>query len=204
MDKTVRNLLLTETQKHMIVGSLLGDASIPIARYAKNNRVFFVHGCKQLEYLQWKRDLLYPFIHSSTPIKRKPMGFGKNGGGTFMYVTSTHPEFTGLRNLFYPHGKKLVPKSIEALLSPLGIATWYMDDGTLNSGRIPRLFTCAFSEEDVELLRRALLGFGVQSRIVRTSRAGLWIDVVNPEMFWRVACPHIHSSMMYKIPHSSC
>ena len=71
------------------------------------------------------------------------------GGGTrdyqcIRFQTYSHPDFKFYYDLFYPaHGalqykgrKKRVPKNINELLTPRGLAYWFMDDGTsYRSGR---------------------------------------------------------------------
>lgn len=55
------------------------------------------------------------------------------------FKTYAHLEFKPYYDLFYPHvigstiRKKRVPKNIADLLTPKGLAYWYMDDGTTAS-----------------------------------------------------------------------
>lgn len=59
--------------------------------------------------------------------------------------------------LFYVGGKKIVPTNISSLLTPLGLAYWISDDGSLNKrqGSVV-LNTQGFTREDVELLATTL------------------------------------------------
>jgi hypothetical protein len=56
--------------------------------------------------------------------------------------------------MFYLDGKKVVPSQISELLkTPLSLAVWFMDDGTVDKRRGSVLFeTQSFSFEDIERL----------------------------------------------------
>lgn len=58
------------------------------------------------------------------------------------------------RKMFYPEKTKIVPYETRKLLSPIAIAYWYMDDGSLKGGRSQGLIfnTLGFSIYDVFLL----------------------------------------------------
>jgi len=76
--------------------------------------------------------------------------------------------------LFYPKGKKIIPKSIDSILiSPLTLAVWYMDDGSRKPyGKGAFLHTQSFSLEDQRKLIKVLKkNFSI---IAKLSSAGLW------------------------------
>jgi hydroxymethylpyrimidine pyrophosphatase-like HAD family hydrolase len=54
--------------------------------------------------------------------------------------------------LFYPAGIKLVPSDIYDLLTPLGLAYWICDDGTISQDGAVVLYTNSFSVDEVNLL----------------------------------------------------
>ena len=146
---------LTDIQRNIIVGSLLGDGSL--ALYGRSKNAYYrEHGCvKQLGYRQWKQLNLtdLDFI-----ISRK----GK-------LSSPCHPLYTELYRLFYDKGiKRITPDIISMLNHPIGLACLYMDDGTLvidsSYGKstkylFPRisLYTLSFSRFENEMLKEHLL-----------------------------------------------
>ena len=77
---------------------------------------------------------------------RDTSGAGARVYQSMWFRTFGHPDFKLYYDLFYPdHGacalqykgrKKRVPKNINELLTPRGLAYWFMDDGTsYRSGR---------------------------------------------------------------------
>ena len=90
------------------------------------------------------------------------------------FVTFTNPEFTKYRNLFYPSGKKIVPKNIKQLLvDPLSLAVWFMDDGSAEYAGAS-LQTHCFTESGVKRLMSCLkLNFKIKT--TKRLNKGKWI-----------------------------
>jgi len=72
-----------------------------------------------------------------------------------LFNTNTLPIFNEFYELFYLEGKKVVPKNIGDLLTPIGLAYWAMDDGT-KTGSGFRLNTQSFTLEENQLLIQVL------------------------------------------------
>jgi hypothetical protein len=71
------------------------------------------------------------------------------------FETYSLPCFNEIYSLFYLNGKKIIPKNIEELLTPQGLAYFSSDDGSkASSGFI--LNTNSFKKKEVELLIRVL------------------------------------------------
>jgi hypothetical protein len=67
------------------------------------------------------------------------------------FETCALPCFNELFNLFYLDGKKVIPKNIGDLLSPLGLAYWICDDGYW-TGNSVHLCTNSFTMDEINLL----------------------------------------------------
>jgi len=118
--------LLTHPQHDLIMGSLLGDASI---RQKNRNCSFRVtHSKKQKKYLNYKWKILKEYI------KKEPYYSNKNINGnkleTFNLSTFIHPVFNFYRKLFYKKNIKTVTRKLLNLLNPRSIAIWICDDGS--------------------------------------------------------------------------
>ena len=143
-------LLVPEREHDLILGTLLGDASI--RQREKNSCLRFSHSIRQKDYCGWKRRELNNFnISEFREVRRK---IGKGFIDAVDFSTKTHPVFNYYRNLFYKDGIKRVTKELLAQLSPRSLAIWVCDDGSYETkqGYII-LCTYSFSLEEHKLLK---------------------------------------------------
>lgn len=105
---------------------ILGDGHLD--KYGQLN---LLHSDKQLEYLKWKVKLLKKHGIKVSPIKKKI-----NNKKYIAYYASTKVyNFSKLyRKILYIPKKTFPLKQLEKL-TPLHIAIWYMDDGSLQTLR---------------------------------------------------------------------
>ncbi len=145
------NLLLTEEQQDLIIGSTLGDASI--RQRDKNCSFRAGHTRPQKEYLNWKYDLLKEFtkLPSSWNIRK----LNNHTIETLEFSTFTHNVFNFYRKLFYKNGKKRVTRKILNMLTPRSLAIWVCDDGSFGTSQ-PYIILCtnAFSLEEHEVIKK--------------------------------------------------
>lgn len=119
---------VTSTQEQLLLGSLLGDASLGMSRLPQDHNVGFCHGIAQLHYLQFKHKLL-----NSTKKIRERTDNGGFVGGKPRYQFEYHNK-PYLRDVLYPlcapNGiKKEVNRAWLDRLTLMGVAFWYQDDG---------------------------------------------------------------------------
>ena len=94
----------------------------------------------------------------------------KNGSDMVGFRTYSHPSFRFYGQQFYPKGKKVVPKIIGKILTELGLAIWYADDGSRKSlkHKTFNIHTLAFSKKDLERLQKVLdMKFGIKTSLHR-------------------------------------
>ena len=145
MDNTVGRL--TQIQRSLIIGSLLGDGYVRIVKGRKNAFLEINHSFKMKEYVDWKHEILKNIVISPPKMR--------NGNGdriAYRFFTRQHPEITELFNLFYKNGKKVIP---DIKLDDMSLAVWYMDDGSKCGNSNYYLNTQQFTLED----QNKLLGF---------------------------------------------
>ncbi len=126
-----------------IIGMLLGDSSM--YRYIlkksldnkmnirKNSRIQFstTHCKKQLDYLLWKESILRAYIKFGKLIEDN---YRKESNFVYYKKTSLVKSTKNLISLyekFYNTGRKIVNKKLLNRLTNLGLAIWFMDDGSL-------------------------------------------------------------------------
>jgi len=157
---------------------------------------------KYLSYLQWLHVELSPLGVSEL----KP----KKNYHQHRFYTKATMEIGQLRNLFYPQGQKIVPKSIKQILvDPLTLAVWYMDDGTLDCRskyHYNTLFaTHCFSYDDCAALAKTLKdNFDLKVSVCRCLMRGklrfrLYVNSPSMERFINLVKPYINPCFEYKI-----
>ena len=136
---------LTEEQKQIIVGCLLGDGAMRI----KTNALLEInHSVKQKVLVDWIYTHLHEFV-GTAPKQRK----GNGGRIAYRFTTRSLPVFTDFYKQFFFKKKKLIPTNL--ILSPLTLAVWFMDDGNKSRSSV-YLNTQQFSLEEQKLLRAKL------------------------------------------------
>ena len=148
-----KKLSLSDYQRSVVVGSLLGDASLT-ANWSKTNFSFQIaHSIKQKDYIAWKYEVLRNWFLSP------PRYYARNQSLTIKTVS--HPEITQLAKLFYPEGKKVLPDNISDIIrDPISLSTWFMDDGNIikRNGKTYGYYlnTQSFSKEENNSISQAL------------------------------------------------
>lgn len=186
-----------------LIGSTLGDGCLtPLSKRRRESQLFVGYDDRHLDYLKWLRKLLQPVgVHDVKPKK-----------GYHQHYFYTHPSTVigRLRAIFYPNGVKIVPENIrELLVSPLALAIWYQDDGTLDarakSHWNARIATYCFSKDGCELLCEALrTNFDLDVSVARCTMRGkeywqLYVRRNSMDRFVSIIEPHILPSFRYKV-----
>lgn len=147
----LKQIPLSREQKDFLVGTILGDGSIVLPNKRKNARFQVGHCEKQKEYLFWKKSIMGNLVNNIRRLEDKR-------GNSVMYTFNTlsHKELNFYRKLFYENNKKIVREEAGLHLNPLGLATWFMDDGSKSGKCSYRLSTEGFSEEENHILKNIL------------------------------------------------
>ena len=202
-----------EKQSQMLVGAILGDASVGIVR--KRAMLRFGHSVKQEEWLDCKLDALRGFDWTGRNVQEQP-------NDKYLKVSINSRASMGLvswREGWYPNGKKVVNRPhVERYFSPLMMATWYCDDGSLkrdytragNPTSCSMMFwTNSFSVEDVEWLVNLLnkKGFPAKLRLNRREYKGkekiypvIYITCEGTRKLVEYMGAYIPPPMRYKLP----
>nr|YP_764442.1 putative site-specific DNA endonuclease [Stigeoclonium helveticum]ABF60224.1 putative site-specific DNA endonuclease [Stigeoclonium helveticum] len=148
---------LTDHQKQVVMGTILGDAAIGFSG-GKNARVQMNHSCKQRHYVVWK------YYELETVCSRRSFSIKKPDRGSYSkrkklrIQTLVSPDLTIINNLIKVNGKKTVTKEYLELLEPLAIAVWWCDDGSITGGyRQGTLCTHSMTKEEVLLIQQFFL-----------------------------------------------
>lgn len=154
--------LLTDEQKEIIDGVLLGDGWLSNPKTGNRNKNSYLgieHSAEQLSYLEHLNQALKPYAYNiynkvrNNPFKTKETH--KKNIELCGFHTAQLEIFTKLREKWYPQDKKIVPRDLN--LTWRTLAYWFCDDGSNLLGKrcIRRhgvLCTNSFSIDDVEFL----------------------------------------------------
>lgn len=203
-----------DKQKELIIGSLLGDASITVKK-TKSNATLGVlnesHSLKQKEYIDLKIEALNDLIANTKEFEPNIDKRGIKSNGKKMYFTKSSPYFGDLRKAFYPNGKKIVNKElVEKHFSDFMLAVWFMDDGRTqvkNSFDGLQYFcdlsTNSFIKEDVEWLVELLIKKGFECRFNNTNGNRIFFTANGSKNLIKTIGQYVPESMRYKVGHIS-
>ncbi len=182
------------------IGLMLGDASA-VKRYPNSSAVLkFTHTANHLDYIIHLFDLFSLWVASPPRLYEIV-----RSTGTFLQIgfqSLSFPWVDQLRSIFYDdQGRKRVPSNIAFLLTPIGLAFFFMDDGA-KAGKGFLLHTDGFTKEDVALLASVLEAkFGLKCSLRRRHQGqfAIYISAHSRGRFISIVGPYIHPSMRYKI-----
>lgn len=177
-----KTLQLTTIQKEILVGTLLGDATISKSKSIALN-VKFEQKLANKEYVNHLYEIFEPYV-GTPPRVRHITGGGAKDRHSIWFRTYRHIDFKFYYDLFYRKTnknnladlrKKRVPKLIHKFLTPRALAYWFMDDGSYyynksknNQQKVYYFNTQSFSYEDIKILKKALkLNFNFDTNISR-------------------------------------
>lgn len=210
--KKFNQISLSDTTKQVLLGSLLGDGSLEIAKGYKNARFSERHSIVQQAYLKWKMHHLHPELKGALSLtKPKKSSYSKHA--KIIYQSAVNENLTLLHHLTHVKNKKIIKRRWLNHLEALALAIWWCDDGSLNSLKNQGVFCSdSFSYEEHLLLCRYLkvdwnIDCIIIKNFVKLKKDNIRIDYRlrfstfhNLQIFFRIILPFIPvSSMLYKI-----
>jgi hypothetical protein len=181
---------LSEVQRAIVIGSLLGDGSM---RCKTNALLEINHSAHQRSYVDWKFGHLAELV--TTPPKERR---GNGGRIAYRFVTRSDPALTPYYRLFYADGRKRAPK-LE--LDPLMLAVWFMDDGSRSRNAV-YLNTQQFDEASQEVMLGLLWQqWGLKATLNRDkSYYRIRISVEATKRLATLVKPYLLPELRYKLP----
>lgn len=169
----VRNSIkLSERQRKILIGSLLGDGCLIPNSWKKNYRFQVEQNEAHKKYVYWFYQEFKGFVLSEPiyhPLVR-----------SWKFRTMSHPDFTEMADCFYEKGVKILPKNIEEILSDqCTLAVWAMDDGCLMTRGDGFTFnTQSFTPGENKILQKCLANnFGLHFTSLQRDKSRLRLYV---------------------------
>ncbi|MBI2593146.1 hypothetical protein HYW44_00695 [Candidatus Daviesbacteria bacterium] len=189
-----QELILSEFQKQVLIGYLLGDGHLETWGNSKVARLKVEQSLEQREFVSWLFEVFGEFVKTPPKFKAKSIYFN----------SLSSKQFFIFHKMFYPNGKKVIPYDIETLLTPISLTIWFMGDGSIKSkecnGRI--LNTHGFTKNEIQKVIQTLSQkFSLQASI-RRQKDGLqiYISAKSAGKLYQILFPHLLPSFYYKLP----
>ena len=192
MRKTIAQIVpsLSIRTKEIVLGGLLGDGSLKINDKYKNARYSFRHSEKQKDYFFWKVNQLKEISNEKC--------FWKQGDGKIRYQSLALDSLTEIYSLANQNNKLCIRRKWLNLLTPLSLAIWWLDDGSLvKNSRQGVLCTDGFDLESQKILAKYLRSvWGIETKIGKTSKNSgyyrLWFHSTEMlKKFLRIILPYV-------------
>lgn len=194
--RKLKKLKLSDYQKQVIIGCILGDGCLSENWSKTNFRLQITQSINQKDYVFWKYSILRNLILS------EPRYYFRNQSLTIR--TISHKELTELRNIFYIQNKKIIPANIAKMLSPLILAVWFMDDGnvfkTQNYIHGYNLNTQSFTKQENQTIVNALKdNYDIECNIQKNNGyVRIFIRAQSRKKFVSLIEKYVIPSMRYK------
>lgn len=197
---------LNRVEIQVALGSIFGDATIAKPYNCKNSTCYFIegHSGAQVEYLKWKHQHLAPLSRGWKLIapRRNPVTC-RTKSSYFQLRSKSEPVWNQFRTWFYDGRNKVVRRSTLNRLNELGLAVWFMDDGSLTkhqTSRYARLATNGFSEDENEIIRKWFMIRWNLAPVVAKNNAyfELHFSSRQAQALLRIIGRYIHPCMDYK------
>lgn len=181
---------LKKKSRDLVLAMALGDGYLSSAGY-----LTFRHSVRYKEYVEWKSKLLRQAGVNNTGVYY----VSNNGYGAYECRTYNHDFIKLQKSYLYHDGKKhIASDKVLSHLDALGIAIWYMDDGSISqnyvrgkwSSSILTLCTCVDKDSNQVIIDYFMRVWGVKfgqrkmknayALVCRTQEARKFLSIVAP------------------------
>ena len=182
---------LTPDQRQLVYGSILGDGSIRRVR-GKDScaHLRLCHGADQKEYCKWKQEILEPWICC----------VDDHEGEHYSFDTIPMYELTDLiyRNDDYVK----IPDEVINNIDALGLAIWYLDDGTYQNRNyqydpnIGRSWICCTKFQNREDMMMVFERFDLHPKL---GKIGFSFNQTDTTRLHEIIAPFVPPCLDYKL-----
>lgn len=213
--KRLSQLSLSDPTKAIILGTLLGDGSLQWTTGAQRNAQLSIHHSEvQREYFLWKATMLEEIASLKSIQEQSPQKSSFSQKSKLLFQSRAHEDLSVIYEILYPKKGLQIRRRWLNHLTPLSLAIWWCDDGSIIGSPSRRGVLCTddFDHESVLLLARYLwkvwgirVHVGAQRRrLANTSNSSkkyyrLWFSTEELKKWLRLIMPYIPiGSMVYK------
>lgn len=197
---------LTDIQKEIIIGTMLGDATIPRKQGRAGKSIKFEQRINVYQYVHHLYEVFRPLVGTGPRVRYNK----KSKKYSIWFRTYSHDSLLFYYNLFYsqdPSSKlfvKTVPSNIHKFLTPRAVAYWFMDDGTYNYNRNTKNYlfsTQGFQQHEVKTLCDALKTcFGISANVHKDGdKYRIYVNANSSSSLIELIDPFILDTFRYKL-----
>lgn len=203
----------TQEQKDILIGTLLGDATMGLRSEKPLYGVKFEQKAEREGYIRHLYSVFEQYT-ASEPSWRTKLIDGNMIRTAIWFRTVRHDKFIFYFNYFYKieikdakkQSIKSVPHTLKKLLTARAVAYWFMDDGTYHidskSGGINYLFsTQGFTKaENDKLVTIMKENFNINAAVHKdVDKWRLYINKESTDKLRNLISPYIHPDFIYKL-----
>lgn len=196
--KINKGIELTNFQKQVLIGTLLGDSSLSIKKGSINPTISCAHGIKQKEYCEYKTEI-FKSLNAKCVYHKRNKADKRNGNiyEDYTMIMPNNPELIEWFNSFYVNGVKVIPFNLFEYFTEVSLAFMYMDDG-YKIGNNYSISTNCFCREELEIFIKHLKNkFNLNCSIF--SNNVVYIKADSRNLFTNLIKPYICDCMKYKL-----
>jgi ubiquinol-cytochrome c reductase cytochrome b subunit len=186
----------------ILIGSLLGDSYAE--KHGNGTRFCFQQEHSNNAYLLWFHNFISKlgYCNSETPKILTRLGKGGKIRQLSRFKTFTFTSFNWIQEAFYVNSVKTVPLIVENFLSPLALAVWIMDDGSIVSSGL-KIASNSFYQTEVQMLCDILKRkYNLKATIISAgvpNQYNIYISKYSIKLLTNIVGPYMHPSMKYKL-----
>lgn len=192
----------------IVYGLLLGDGWLQTQNSGKTYRFRYEQGDCHREYIHHVYDILQEWC-SPPKLYIRYTATGTQVR-TWRLQSRTHPLFSSIAPCLYipgVQGTHISSQYIQQYVSPISLAYWYMDDGSLLSHSTPRRYGVCFHtqgftvQECISLVQGLHDVYGLKCWVkYNKSKPCIAVSGYSYTRFLDICVYYIHPSIYYKLP----
>ena len=198
---------MKRSKKSVLIAMVLGDGYIHNDKRSKSFAIKLCHSIAQKEYTEYKANLLHSLLGGKAPSIRTYTCKSFNKEFKQVRFSKAHKYFRVLKKWMYPDKYN---KNLLKHLDALGLAIWYMDDGSIAmNNRYPdgtcqsartHLHLCTTKEKAQEVCDYFMDTWGIKFITFKDGKDTYSIRCFHKEghKFHEIIHPYIIPSMAYK------
>ena len=209
LEKYKKNLKLSDLQREIIIGTLLGDSSMESRNDKPVYALKFEQKLERIDYINHLHAVFSEWSGMKPTIREIAQDEKFKQRSSVWFRTYQHCSFRFYYGIFYSvvngEKRKIVPKLIHRFLTPRALAYWFMDDGTFHvdkyGNRQYYFSTQGFlTHEQVRLVSALKNKFSLEFNIHKDKKKyRLYLKSESRENFLEIIKPYVLPSMTYKL-----
>lgn len=209
---------MNREDRGILVGMVLGDGYLNVRNRLKSGKYKYesselvvVHSVKQRDYCLHKADLVRRIFGGKFSVTERSAHLSNGKSYPLVGFSKSNTYFRILKKLMYCDNMKTITTQVLHMLTPHGIAIWYMDDGharvNINkdgyvSSCSTDWSTCCSQEEAITICEWFKAQYDLNFKPYPTKgRFSIRCNTADSHNFARLIEPYIIPSMRYKLQH---